>query len=61
MQYYPRDESPFWVEVAISKIGGSIHPRNCQEGLVSVASGPDFRRELIHATITGLEQDEQAN
>jgi hypothetical protein len=28
MRYYRLDERPFWVEVAISKIGGSIHPRN---------------------------------
>lgn len=62
MRYYRLDERPFWVEVSISKIGGNIHPRNCRgEGLVPVRLSPGFRRELIHATITGLEKDEQAD
>jgi hypothetical protein len=51
MRYYPRDQSPAWVEVAISKIGGSVPTRKYRgDGLGSVTSGPDFRTELIHAS-----------
>jgi hypothetical protein len=50
MQYYPRDESPFWVEVAISKANGGIETRKYRgkELLPFAAFGRDFRTAMIH-------------
>jgi hypothetical protein len=60
MRYYPREASPFWVEVVISKSDGRIETREYRgEELAYQAFGPDFRKAMIHATITGLEEVSQ--
>lgn len=56
MQCYQRDESPFWVQVAISKTNASIETRTYRgkESLRLAAFCRDFSRAIIHATILGM-------
>ena len=62
MRYYPRDPSPFWVEVVSSKGDGHIEARKYRgEELVCLATGRDFRKAIIHTTIAGLAEDEPAD
>ena len=62
MRYYPRDPSPFWIEVVYSKGDGHIETRKYRgEELICQATGPDFRKAMIHATIAGLAEDEPAD
>jgi hypothetical protein len=51
-----------WVEVAISKTVGRIETTKYRGAeLLCAAVGSDFRTAMIHATITGLEEDEPAD
>ncbi len=53
--------SPF-VEVAFSKINGSIETQDYRgEGLVFAAARLHFHSAMIPASITGLEEDEPAD
>jgi len=62
MRYYRRIRRAFWVEVMISTIDESIEARKYRgKALVSAAGGSDFRTTMIHATMTGLEEDEPAD
>jgi hypothetical protein len=48
MRYYPRDPSPFWVEVVIRKADRHIETRKYRgEELVCHAAGPDFQKAMI--------------
>jgi hypothetical protein len=42
-------------------MAASITRKYRGQGLVAVAAGPDFRTAMIHATITGLKEDEPAD
>ena len=45
---YPREASPFWVEVVISKGGGGIETRKYRgEELVSLAANPPLEFPLL--------------
>ena len=62
MQYYPKKESRFWVEVVLCKIGGSIEiGKYRDEKLVWAAVAPAFRDAVIRAAVSGLEEDEPAD
>jgi hypothetical protein len=55
MLYYPREASPFCVEVVISKGDEHIETRKyLGEELVCQAFGPDFQEAMIHTTTVGL-------
>ena len=57
MRYYPRETSPFWVEVAISKGDGHIETRKPRRRTVMPVVRPNFQA-TIHTTMVGLEEDE---
>jgi hypothetical protein len=55
MRYSPLDESPFWIEVAISKIGGSIQPRKYRgKELLPFAVWPRFTHSDDSRHHTGM-------
>ncbi|MBZ5550727.1 MAG: hypothetical protein LAO22_22670 [Acidobacteriia bacterium] len=59
MRYTGREKTRSGFGVVIRKIDGGIETRKYRgEGLVSAAAGPDFRRAMIDATVSGLEKDE---
>jgi len=52
MRYYPPNESPFSIEVVISKAAFRDQEMT-GKGIGVCAAGPDFRMAMIHATIAG--------
>jgi hypothetical protein len=55
-------KGPFFVEVVINKTDGSIETRKYRgKGLVSAAAGQDFPMAMLHAAVTGLEEDNVAD
>ena len=58
----PREASPFWAEVVISKGDVRIETRKYRgEELVCQAATPDFQKAMVHTTILGLLEDEPAD